>query len=719
MVLVPASSWATPLRARASPPGGPPDGAGLPVEILAAQAEVAGDRACRCDRRPIVGIPTFGRLGRRLRWTWRRLASRRRRRLGPRALRGVGLPHHLAECLAALAVVFQDRASPIAARERNERTSQGTSARPRARQASRRCPETTSQPDFGRRATTSGTRIPCVADALEEVVDLGGRIAVKREAERVWLEIGRRRSAGRWRACSSGWRAWLGVLVRSGSRLWGQSDIAPSGLSSARKPRLSREDVFRPADELAETPSGLSRTVLGRRRQTLRCRQPVLADCFWRWAVWIGAAGDVWTMRRPRRGQGGSRSGANRRLGKEANHVVHAAGSIASAGAGRLVGSCDGRRGRGGLVAGPSVGRGAGEERGGEPAAAGRRDPAGSAPLCGCGAARLGFEIVIVDDGSTDGTPRSWRPLAADYPELRPITLASNVGQSAATAAGFREPGRLGRDARRRPAERPGRPGAPLGALPGHDAALGWRVKRQDVWSKRVISRWANRVRNAVLGQSIRDTGCSVRIFPREVALAAAGVPRRAPVLGPAAASRGMPDRPGAGQPPAEAARPLALQPLEPVDPGGRRPARRRLADAAGRSGTRWSAAARARRPSRRDPRSRPAAASAGGERCRVRCTDLDFGWRSASWARRSSQRGSWCSGSPRRSSAQLGGAGGVLVAQPAGGLTLLSYAASTARPGDHRRPGDGAVRLHAEPDAGRPVQAPDRQAAEQEPNSP
>jgi hypothetical protein len=44
-------------------------------------------------------------------------------------------------------------------------------------------------------------------------------------------------------------------------------------------------------------------------------------------------------------------------------------------------------------------------------------------------------------------------------------------------------------------------------------------VTRQDVWSKRLISRWANRVRNRVLGQSIRDTGCSVRVFPREVAL--------------------------------------------------------------------------------------------------------------------------------------------------------------------------------------------------------
>src|SRR5262249_29503698 len=47
------------------------------------------------------------------------------------------------------------------------------------------------------------------------------------------------------------------------------------------------------------------------------------------------------------------------------------------------------------------------------------------------------FEVLIVDDGSTDATPAVLRRLAASYPELRPIRLAANVGQSA-TAAGLR-----------------------------------------------------------------------------------------------------------------------------------------------------------------------------------------------------------------------------------------------------------------------------------------
>jgi glycosyltransferase involved in cell wall biosynthesis len=130
------------------------------------------------------------------------------------------------------------------------------------------------------------------------------------------------------------------------------------------------------------------------------------------------------------------------------------------------------------------------------------------------------FEILLVDDGSSDDTATTLERLALVIPELRPLRLIRKVGQSAATVAGCREA--RGEWIATLDADLQNPPAALVqlwDALPGHDAALGWRIKREDRRSKRLLSRWANRIRNLVLGQSIKDTGCSVRIFPREMAL--------------------------------------------------------------------------------------------------------------------------------------------------------------------------------------------------------
>jgi glycosyltransferase involved in cell wall biosynthesis len=142
-------------------------------------------------------------------------------------------------------------------------------------------------------------------------------------------------------------------------------------------------------------------------------------------------------------------------------------------------------------------------------------------PLCRVNGSGLAeFEVVVVDDGSTDETESTLSRLSECYTELRWITLATTSGQTGATIAGIHASrgdwiATLDADLQNDPADLVHL----WRALPGYDAALGWRTVRKDVASRRVISTWANHVRNLVLSQSIRDTGCSVRIFSLASAL--------------------------------------------------------------------------------------------------------------------------------------------------------------------------------------------------------
>ena len=126
------------------------------------------------------------------------------------------------------------------------------------------------------------------------------------------------------------------------------------------------------------------------------------------------------------------------------------------------------------------------------------------------------YEIVAVDDGSTDGSLEVLEGLRRNHPELRIVAFAERAGQTAALAAGFRAArGRaivtLDADLQNDPADVP----ALLAELERSRAAavVGYRVNRHDSAWKRLQSRIANGVRNRLNHETIRDTGCSLKAF--------------------------------------------------------------------------------------------------------------------------------------------------------------------------------------------------------------
>ena len=126
------------------------------------------------------------------------------------------------------------------------------------------------------------------------------------------------------------------------------------------------------------------------------------------------------------------------------------------------------------------------------------------------------YEILFVDDGSTDGSDRVLRDLRAADKRLRVLTLARNSGQSAAMDAGFKSAAgevvvTLDADLQNDPADIP----RLLEALSGWDAVVGVRLKRRDNLVRRVSSRVANYVRNRLSDETIVDTGCSLKAFRR------------------------------------------------------------------------------------------------------------------------------------------------------------------------------------------------------------
>lgn len=130
----------------------------------------------------------------------------------------------------------------------------------------------------------------------------------------------------------------------------------------------------------------------------------------------------------------------------------------------------------------------------------------------------LSWELVMVNDGSGDGTPAIMDALAGERERFRSIHIFPNSGQSAALEAGFRAA--RGDLIATLDGDGQNDPGDILLLLDemdkrGVDMMCGIRRKRADNFIRRISSRIANRVRSAVLKDNITDVGCSVRVFRR------------------------------------------------------------------------------------------------------------------------------------------------------------------------------------------------------------
>jgi glycosyltransferase involved in cell wall biosynthesis len=132
----------------------------------------------------------------------------------------------------------------------------------------------------------------------------------------------------------------------------------------------------------------------------------------------------------------------------------------------------------------------------------------------------LAYEIVAVDDGSTDGTTALLKRLAQHRSDLRAVLLRRNYGQTAAMAAGFHHAQApvivtLDGDLQNDPADIPNL----LAKLEeGYDLVSGWRKHRQDAALTRLLpSKLANGLISKVTGVALHDYGCSLKAYRAEL----------------------------------------------------------------------------------------------------------------------------------------------------------------------------------------------------------
>lgn len=139
---------------------------------------------------------------------------------------------------------------------------------------------------------------------------------------------------------------------------------------------------------------------------------------------------------------------------------------------------------------------------------------------------KIEFEILVIDDGSNDGTPEKLHALRSTIPQLRVLCHDHNYGQSAATVTGIRKAKHhwvitMDGDAQNDPqdilklVEKLPPACNPLRPI----LVAGNRQKRRDTAIRKLSSRVANGVRSGLLRDDCMDTGCSLKLFSRDVFL--------------------------------------------------------------------------------------------------------------------------------------------------------------------------------------------------------
>ena len=147
--------------------------------------------------------------------------------------------------------------------------------------------------------------------------------------------------------------------------------------------------------------------------------------------------------------------------------------------------------------------------------------------ICAALRGQVPFEVIFIDDASTDGTVASLKAAQGRTSELRVLKHAKNAGQSRAVRSGVLAARgalvvTLDGDGQNDPADIPNLLNAWKASVGGAQPlglVAGQRLKRQDNFMKKLASRVGNGVRQRLLQDNTRDTGCGLKLFSREAFL--------------------------------------------------------------------------------------------------------------------------------------------------------------------------------------------------------